>query len=525
MSADPQLPAPVPVAPAALRRVVWSDGSCVHPLDPLMARSAWGLRVDANGDEGRAFDLAGPVDGPQTAQRAEVTAALAAVQSVAEPVELVSDSRWVVNSVAALIAGACPAEWRHADLWEKIVPHVQSGKLRARWTPAHQSAEEYLERGLAERDRLGNAAADANAGVAAAARLPPDAIVAARKRQVDQLWNVQRLLALTELAALSANHRRIGNAQPRVRRRWADIRRGARAATRRAASAPQASSQPAACRAVAPLLTAGPPPPSMHTMTRDGDTLLCRLCGKTAVRARWSALAYGCCSANGGGAGAAEVAGVSWQRVPHRIEEADGFVRCSRCHGSVPSHRRDTFVGRRCPAWWAAAPAADDAAAPGGDQPGAALDPPALAVAPAAGGGDWGAWVFAMLGHHAAGTSAATARSARPRGDAAAPLRPAPVAEPDCTRAAVQALLSGTAWRPHAAARGPRLAACMQCGASAASWPLLAATPCRGWAATLPPRVAALALVGGELQCAGGSPEALADAVRRRMEELPAGPD
>jgi ribonuclease HI len=194
------------------------------------------MRVDAvPGAE--AFDLAGPVNGPQTAQRAEVTAALAAAQVAAEPVELVSDSKWVVNSIAALAAGASAAEWQRADLWEQIAPYVQIGKLRARWIPAHRSAEEYRERGLSERGQLGNSAADACAGAAAAARMPPAAVVTERQRQVEQLARVQRLLAFTELAALRANHRRSGEGPPRVRRRWGDIRRGARAARHLAASA------------------------------------------------------------------------------------------------------------------------------------------------------------------------------------------------------------------------------------------------------------------------------------------------
>jgi hypothetical protein len=484
----------------------------VHPRDPLLARAAWGLRVDVGAGGQSVFDLAGPVDGRQSAQRAEVTAALASTQAVAEPVELVSDSRWVVNSVAALAAGASPADWQHADLWERIAPHVRTGRLRARWTPAHKSAEEYRDRGLAERDRLGNDAADGSAGAAAAARLPAASIVAAREQQVEQLWNVQRLLALTELAALTANHRRIGDAPPRVRRRWADIRRGARAASR-AVSAPRAAlQQPAPNEIQQP---AGPPPPLLHALERDGGTLSCRLCGKKATRARWTALAYGKCSAHGGG-----VRGSEWRRVSHRIEEVEGVVRCTRCRGSVPAHRRATFVDRRCPAWWAAAPAGDAADADGAAAEGGGDE------ATVAGGGDWGAWIFALLGHDAAGAARSRAASAGPR--VAVPPPPAaaqPAARPACTQATMQALLSGKAWQPHASASGPRLVACLRCGASAPAWSRLAATPCGGWTVALPPRVAALVLLGNELQCAGGSPGAFADALRRRMNELPAAPD
>ena len=82
-------------------RTVYSDGACLRPQDPLLARAGWGVCVaDERGRPGRT--LAGPVDGPQTAQRAEVLAALAAVGSVEGALDLVSDSRYVVNGVAAL---------------------------------------------------------------------------------------------------------------------------------------------------------------------------------------------------------------------------------------------------------------------------------------------------------------------------------------------------------------------------------------------------------------------------------------
>ena len=117
---------------------VYSDGACLYPDDPFLARAAWGLSfVLADGAE---LSVAGPVGGSQTAQRAEVTAALAAVCAIGTVIDLVSDSRYVVNGVAAIAAGVEADEWRHADLWMRIAPHARSGHLRARWTPAHLEA-------------------------------------------------------------------------------------------------------------------------------------------------------------------------------------------------------------------------------------------------------------------------------------------------------------------------------------------------------------------------------------------------
>ena len=94
---------PVPgMAPAQgprARRTVWSDRACVHPRDPLVARAAWGLRVDFGPGGQPPFDSAGPVGGLQSAQRAEVAAALAAAHAVEDQIDLVSDSRWVVGGI------------------------------------------------------------------------------------------------------------------------------------------------------------------------------------------------------------------------------------------------------------------------------------------------------------------------------------------------------------------------------------------------------------------------------------------
>ena len=120
-----------------------------------MARAAWGLLLE--GPHG-ASDHSGPVDAAQTAQRAELTAAVQTVSLAGAPVEVITDSRFVRNGVAALRAGACYLDWAHSDLWERIAEHSRSGFLTARWVKGHTTAEEALARGLSEEDRAGNAA-------------------------------------------------------------------------------------------------------------------------------------------------------------------------------------------------------------------------------------------------------------------------------------------------------------------------------------------------------------------------------
>ena len=55
------------------RRTVWTDGVCVRLCDPMLQRAGWGVRVDGL----KECNWGGPVSGRETAQRAELAAALA----------------------------------------------------------------------------------------------------------------------------------------------------------------------------------------------------------------------------------------------------------------------------------------------------------------------------------------------------------------------------------------------------------------------------------------------------------------
>eukprot|EP00974_Lingulodinium_polyedra_P044191 4240422-Lingulodinium_polyedra.AAC.1 len=70
---DPELPRQGAAA-GADAGIVYSDGACYDPQDPLMARAAWAIHVPGEG--GGVW--AGPVQGAQTAQRGELMAAVAA---------------------------------------------------------------------------------------------------------------------------------------------------------------------------------------------------------------------------------------------------------------------------------------------------------------------------------------------------------------------------------------------------------------------------------------------------------------
>eukprot|EP00974_Lingulodinium_polyedra_P075441 7310926-Lingulodinium_polyedra.AAC.1 len=81
-----------------------------------MARAAWAAHAPGEGGNTRA----GPVQGPQTAQRGELFAAVAAVEAVDGPVRLLTDNQYVRDGIVRLRDGADPSEWKHADLWDRV---------------------------------------------------------------------------------------------------------------------------------------------------------------------------------------------------------------------------------------------------------------------------------------------------------------------------------------------------------------------------------------------------------------------
>eukprot|EP00974_Lingulodinium_polyedra_P018135 1755883-Lingulodinium_polyedra.AAC.1 len=78
-------------------------------------------------------------------------------------------------------------------------------------------------------------------------------------------------MAAVQLAVLRADHGAAPGRAPRVKRRWADVRRGLGRPLAREAP-------PAAVSGRA--RPAGPPPPGCHELRRDGQQLQCLNCGR-----------------------------------------------------------------------------------------------------------------------------------------------------------------------------------------------------------------------------------------------------
>ncbi len=159
MSRVPLPPAPpgwADVAPLSAVIDVWTDGSCLHPAVPELSRAGWAV---AFGPESPA-NLLGPVPGKaQTAQRAEVYAAVVALRATHGLVHVHTDSTFVVKGLHRVAScGTLPRA--HRDLWDEATRWWRPGRSQVSWAPAHLTAAEAAARGVEERDWAGNALAD-----------------------------------------------------------------------------------------------------------------------------------------------------------------------------------------------------------------------------------------------------------------------------------------------------------------------------------------------------------------------------
>lgn len=132
------LRADMPTADGALE--VWTDGACSG--NPGPGGWAWATR-DGRQDSGG--------EAPTTNQRMEIRAALEAVQAVAGPLVVVSDSTYVVHCFRdAWWRGWIARGWLTSakkpvvsrDLWEPLVALVnERGDVAFRWVKGHSGDE------------------------------------------------------------------------------------------------------------------------------------------------------------------------------------------------------------------------------------------------------------------------------------------------------------------------------------------------------------------------------------------------
>ena len=160
------------LAPADLPWVTaWTDGAGSHPASCRIARAAWAVHFGPG-----QRSLSGSVPGPQSAQRAELFAAVMAASVSAGPLLVVTDPQYVARGVQRLRGWLRPPEWKHAGLWHLLWAAAAQGGLSARWVPAHRDGPGPPLLSLV--DWEGNAEAGRLVGVALAAAQPPPQLVA-----------------------------------------------------------------------------------------------------------------------------------------------------------------------------------------------------------------------------------------------------------------------------------------------------------------------------------------------------------
>jgi hypothetical protein len=316
---------------------VFTDGSCVHPTDPVLRRAAWA----AVGPAPR-FEVAAsaPVFGAQTIGRAELSALIWAHRC--GPAQIVVDAQYLVTSLRATgRPGPEQLLGPNGDLWALLIAEV-----RPVWVKAHLARDEAHRLGFPDDHWMGNDVADRAASALAKSLLPAPALLAARQQDVQLAGVLQAVISSVQLAAITAN-RTVRHIARRVHKPlWRRPKRRKAAAPKR----PQlpelrpAPGQPLCCRLLA---LAGP--------VRQGRVVgvRCTECGRAArTLAKARKLGAALCPGGPNPAAARRAA-----RGTHELQRCQGGWFCSACHLLVTPSRRAGAARARCPMpqYWSAA--------------------------------------------------------------------------------------------------------------------------------------------------------------------------
>ena len=115
--------------------IIYTDGSCINNGTEISAGGYAAILIDAQSKNRK--EISGPVINfikPCTNQRAEIAAAIAALEAVKYPCQiiLITDSQYVVNTMAN--------GWKkkaNKDLWERLEIVSSPHKIIWKWTRGH----------------------------------------------------------------------------------------------------------------------------------------------------------------------------------------------------------------------------------------------------------------------------------------------------------------------------------------------------------------------------------------------------
>ena len=153
LSRSTSLETPMPQGMLTNVKVICTDGSGIHPKNPMLRTVAWGMAWHDGSDW---HHTAGGVPGMQTVPRSEAAAILAAVQGLQDGCDLWSDCLMVVTAVRAVaLHGDLTPELDRSplvDLLRQMVPHLRrlGPSLEVKYMKSHGSPEQALAHGVPE---------------------------------------------------------------------------------------------------------------------------------------------------------------------------------------------------------------------------------------------------------------------------------------------------------------------------------------------------------------------------------------
>ena len=154
--------------------IVWTDGACSNNQDARFRRGGCGVFHAADHPSNISCALPGV---SQSNNRAELLAVILALQQHSGPLEVRTDSSYVVQGAQCLKTNGCYTGRDNVTLWNKLqhlVLERPADSLLVCWVKGH-ATEHHILRGLSTReDKEGNDGADSLATRGAALHAAPE---------------------------------------------------------------------------------------------------------------------------------------------------------------------------------------------------------------------------------------------------------------------------------------------------------------------------------------------------------------
>ena len=147
--------------PARTVDCIYTDGGCSDPAHRQLRRAGYGIYYGEEHPWNQDEVLQGR---EQSAARAELRAALWALEWAREPIRIVTDNESVVKGIYQIIFRDMSLVGSHQELWRRVYEEAKRlglGRVAVRWTKGHATREDIEAGRSTEEDAKGNDAADA----------------------------------------------------------------------------------------------------------------------------------------------------------------------------------------------------------------------------------------------------------------------------------------------------------------------------------------------------------------------------